>query len=44
MSEYMRNLGRRGGLKTAEKGREYMSELGRKGYQSLAKKQKSSQN
>lgn len=34
----MRNLGRKGGLKTAQKGKKYMSDLGRKGYESLAKK------
>ena len=40
MSEYMRNLGRKGGLKTAEKGKEYMSQLGKKGYESLVKNKK----
>lgn len=41
MSEYMRNLGRKGGLKTAAKGKQYMSKLGKKGFEALAKKQSS---
>lgn len=35
LSEYMRNLGRKGGLTTAKKGKEYMSQLGKKGFESL---------
>ena len=40
-SEYMRELGRKGGKATAKKGKKYMSELGRKGYEALARKQNS---
>lgn len=43
MSEYMRNLGRKGGKKTAERGKDYFSKIGKKGYEALAKKKKSSQ-
>lgn len=39
MSEYMKSLGRKGGLKTAQKGKDYMSTLGKKGYAALTKKQ-----
>lgn len=39
-SEYMRQLGRKGGQATAKKhGKEYMSQLGKKGFEALAKKQ-----
>jgi len=41
MSEYMSNLGRKGGKKTAERGKEYFSKIGKKGYDSLAKKKSS---
>jgi len=42
-SEYMRQLGRKGGTATAQKhGKEYMSQLGKKGFEALAKKQNSS--
>lgn len=34
-SEYMRELGRKGGKKTAQRGSAYMSRLGRKGYEAL---------
>jgi len=38
MSAYMKALGRKGGLKTAQKGKAYMSKLGKKGYEALTKK------
>lgn len=41
MSEYMRSLGRKGGLATAKKGKKYMQDLGRKGYEALVQKKTS---
>lgn len=38
LSEHMRQIGKKGGLKTASKGSDYMSKIGRKGYDALAKK------
>lgn len=37
----MRGIGRKGGNKTAEKGKEYFSKIGKKGYDALAKKKSS---
>lgn len=36
----MKEIGRKGGLSTAKKGKEYMSKLGRKGFEALAKNKK----
>jgi len=41
MSEHMRTIGQKGGLKTASKGKEYMSSIGKRGQQALAKKVRS---
>lgn len=38
ISEYMRQLGRKGGKATAKKGSDYMRKLGRKGYKALVRK------
>ncbi len=40
-SEYMRELGRKGGKATAKRGKEYFSKIGRKGFEALAKKKSS---
>lgn len=40
-SEYMRELGRKGGKATAKRGKEYFSKIGKKGYEALAKKKRS---
>lgn len=34
----MREIGRKGGLATAKKGKKYMAELGRKGFEALTGK------